>query len=96
MSLQPRRDRPVPPPCRETDFEAEAGIMPTKKTFCRTYYEGNKGKDTYFGLKTEDLRCIIKLTLNTIVDTILPEEVLLDQEIRIRERFVETQAQNIT
>ena len=47
-----------------------------KRTFCKTCYEGERGKSTYLFHNTEEYNCPSRLKLNTLANEILPPEVL--------------------
>merc|ERR1711867_9809 len=46
------------------------------RTFCKTCYENDKGRSIYLSHVTDAHNCPTKLKLNTIVDQLLPPEVL--------------------
>ena len=46
------------------------------RTFCKTCYENEKGKSTYLSHLTDAYNCPTKLKLNTMVEELLPPEVL--------------------
>ena len=45
-------------------------------TFCKTCYEGERGKSTYLSHNTEEYNCPTKVKLNIIVEELLPQEVI--------------------
>ena len=47
-----------------------------RRTFCRTCYEGEKGRSTYLSHNAEEYNCPSKIKLNTLADDVLPPEVL--------------------
>ena len=47
-----------------------------RRTFCRTWYEGEKGRSTYLSHNAEEYNCPSKIKLNTLADDVLPPEVL--------------------
>ena len=47
--------------------------QPTKRPFCRTCYDSDKGKSVYLSHNATDTRCPIRIQLSTIED--LPQEV---------------------
>merc|ERR1711867_325424 len=47
-----------------------------RRTFCKTCYEGEKGRSTYLSHNNEDYNCPSRVKLNTLTDEILPPEVL--------------------
>merc|ERR1712237_54901 len=47
-----------------------------KRLFCKTCYEGERGKTTYLSHNTEEYNCPSKGKLNTLTDETLPPEVL--------------------
>merc|ERR1711895_168186 len=54
----------------------------TQRKFCRTCYEGEKGRSTYLSHNAEEYNCPSKVKLNALADEILPPEVLeYEQEI---------------
>jgi len=53
-----------------------------RRTFCKTCYEGEKGRSTYLSHNSEEYNCPSKVKLNALADEILPPEVLeYEQEI---------------
>merc|ERR1712101_60040 len=53
-----------------------------RRTFCKTCYEGEKGRSTYLSHNAEEYNCPSKVKLNALADEILPPEVLeYEQEI---------------
>ena len=50
------------------------------RTFCKTCYENEKGKSTYLSHLTDAYNCPTKLKLNTMVDQLLPPEVLEQED----------------
>ena len=50
------------------------------RTFCKTCYENEKGKSTYLSHLTDAYNCPTKIKLNTIVDELLPPEILEQED----------------
>merc|ERR1711895_351669 len=47
-----------------------------QRKFCRTCYEGEKGRSTYLSHNAEEYNCPSKIKLNALADDVLPAEVL--------------------
>ena len=50
------------------------------RTFCKTCYEGEKGRSTYLSHSKEDYNCPSRVKLNTLTDDIPPEVLDYEQE----------------
>ena len=51
-----------------------------RRTFCKTCYEGEKGRSTYLSHSNEDYNCPSRVKLNTLTDDIPPEVLEYEQE----------------
>ena len=51
-----------------------------RRTFCKTCYEGEKGRSTYLSHSNEDYNCPSRVKLNTLTDDIPPEVLDYEQE----------------